>query len=45
MRQKYDAYPKIVMPILEAIGGVGQTFLDTIMEMEEEPGKEDAYYR
>lgn len=44
VRQKYEAYPRVVQPVLEAIGGVSQTFLDTLEKMETESEQIDNHY-
>lgn len=45
VKQKYEAYPKIVKPILEAIGELGQNFLDTVAEMDNRSDQEETHYR
>ena len=45
MRQKHDAYPSVVKLILEAIGEVGQVFLNTLADMEKDVGKEETHYK
>ena len=45
VRQKHEAYPRVVLPILEAIGGISQTFLATLAEMDQESEKSEKHYR
>jgi mevalonate kinase len=45
VKQKYEAYPKVVQPILEAIGGISQSFLDTLAEMGQETSQPEHHYR
>jgi mevalonate kinase len=45
VRQKYEAYPKVVLPIMEAIGGIGQVFLDTLAEMDKDSSQAEHHYR
>ena len=45
MRQKHEAYPRVVLPILEAIGGISQTFLETLADMDQESEKTEKHYR
>jgi hypothetical protein len=45
VRQKHDAYPSVVKLILEAIGEVGQVFLNTLADMEKDVGKEETHYK